>query len=569
MISKLWTTLLAALAVPLSSIVRFFRRRQLSSDGFIELSLSHDAGRRAPLDAIAHMAALLRAMSRDEYLRGVILRVRSPSLGWAAAQDLRRALAELRAAGKQVVVELEQAGNQELLLASAAEKVWLAPAGEVFLTGLGAQMVFYGDALARVGVQVDLEAAGAYKSFGEPYSRAYPSAANREAVESLVGDLGDQLVEALAEGRGLDPVALRTLMERAPLSADEALEAGLVDALGFADDVRASLVSGEGRAVRTVEFRSYGRLLSWQRRLARWGERGQRVGIVHLEGPVVHGTEAMGGSGHRVDADRVVPVLDELREDDQIAATVLFINSPGGSALASDLIAHAVERLAARKPVVAVMANVAASGGYYVAAPCQEILASPGTITGSIGVVGGKVSFGQAVGRLGVHHEDISTADSALMLSPWRAFTDAERVRFRTMLTRTYDRFIAVVAKGRGLSATAVEPHAQGRVWTGRQALDRGLVDALGGLDAGVARARVLGALPVDAPVQHLRFSPPRFRMLQQLLGREVQATAPDLVGLLLASLGSLGARVQVLRALPGQALALLPWVLVDGADQA
>ena len=561
MLSLVWTTLLGLLAVPLGLLVRQLRRWQLGRRGVLALSLTHDLPRRAPLDGIAATAELLRAMAEDELLRAVVLHIRSPALGWAAIQDLHQALGALRAAGKLVFVHLDQAGNQELLLASAADRVWLEPAGDVFLTGVGAQLVFYGDALRRLGVDVEIEAAGTYKSFGEAYARPFASPANREATRALVEDLADQLVTALAEARRLPAARIRDLMDRAPFSADEALAAGLVDGVGHADQAHAALEELLAQKVQPVSFRRYARLLAVELVLARMGRRDRLVSVVHLEGPVVHGSEPTGGGGHRIDADRVVPVLDQLRESEDVGAVVLLVNSPGGSALASDIIARAVQRLGQAKPVVAVFANVSASGGYYIGAPAAEIIARPGTITGSIGVVGGKVSLGRALGGLGVHAEPVTSSDSALMLSPWRTFRPEERVRFRSLLSRTYDRFLRVVAAGRRRPVEAIAPHAEGRVWTGRQALERGLVDRLGGLELGIDRARTLGGLEPDAPARHVRFPPPRFRLLSQLLGRDAQVR-PDLLDLALATLGEAGVRLSLLRRHPGQAMALLPWVV-------
>lgn len=568
MLSMLWSTLLALAAAPLILLVRQLRRWQLGRRGVLELSLAHDGPRHAALDAIAGTAELLRAMTDDELLRAVVLKIRSPSLGWAAAQDLHDALLTLRRKGKLVFVHLEQAGNQELLLASAADRVWLTPAADVFLVGVGAQLVFFGDALHRLGVDVQIEAAGTYKSFGESYSRGFASAANREATAALVEDLSAQLVERLASSRCLDPAAIRALMARSPLSAEEVHAAGLVDGVGHADQAQDALDELLGQKVHPVSFRRYARLLAVEHYLESVGRRGRHVAVVHLEGPVVHGAEPEGGGGLRIEADRVSPVLEQLREDEDVAAVVLFLDTPGGSALASDIIARSVQRLGAAKPVVAVFANVSASGGYYIGAPAAEIIAWPGTITGSIGVVGGKVSWGRALGQLGVHAEPIVSSDSALLLSPWRSFRPEERARFRALLERTYDRFLRVVAAGRRRPVEAIAPHAEGRVWTGRQALERGLVDRLGGLDDGLARARVLAGMEPDTPAVHLRFPPPRFRVLTQLLGLRGAAAAPDLVDLALASLGVGGRRLQLLRRHPGQALTLLPWVVDGAGDQ-
>jgi len=568
LLSFIWTTLVGLLAIPLSGLVRAWRRWQLGRRGVLTLTLSHDAPGRTKLDALASTVTLLRSMARDDLLRAVVIRARHPALGSAAVQELHGAVLELREAGKLVLVHLEQAGNQELALASAADRVFLTPAAEVMLTGVGAQLVFYGDLLERVGVTADLEAAGAYKSFGEPFRRAWPSTANREAVSALVDDLDAQLVDLLAQSRRVPPGRVVDLMQRAPVSAEDARDAGLVDALAYGDQVHDELETLLGQRVRPLSFRRYARWLAFERALSRWGHREQRVIVVHLEGPVVHGDEPSGGSGVRMDADRVVPVLESLREDERTGAVVLYVDSPGGSALASDIIARSVRRLAERRPVVAVFGNVAASGGYYVAAGAAEIVARAGSVTGSIGVVGGKLTFGQGAALLGVHMEPVVAHDGALLFSPWRAFTDSERTRFRQMLARTYDRFLEVVARGRRRSVEEIEPYAQGRVWTGRQAQEHGLVDHLGGLQLGVERARKLAGLPPRPPVYHVRFPPPRFRILSQLLGRRAQVASPDLQGMLLVSLGAAGARLDLLRRAPGAALAVLPWVLTDSSGE-
>ncbi|NOY26467.1 MAG: hypothetical protein GXP62_11395 [Oligoflexia bacterium] len=440
MLNLVWSTLLGLASVPLLWLVRGLRRWQLGRRGVVELSLARDLRRGASLDAIASTAELLRAMTQDEALRAVILRVRHPGLGHAAAQEMQQSLITLRDAGKLVFVQLQQLGNQEILLASAADRVWAEPAADVFLSGVGAQLMFFGDALDRLGVDVQVEAAGAYKSFGETFARGHASRANREAVQGLVDDLNAQQIERIATGRRMAPQQLADLVARCPVGAEDALKAGLVDGIGHLDQAHSALEALLGRSVEPVSFGRYARLLAIEHWLGGLGRRDRAVAVVHLEGPVVLGVEASGGSGLRIDADRVVPALQALCRDQGTAAVILFIDSPGGSALASDIIARAVLRLGEEKPVVAVFANVAASGGYYIAAPAAEIVAMPGTITGSIGVVGGKLSLGRALGGLGIHTQSVTSGEGTLIFSPWRPFSDQEGQRFRALLSRTYDR---------------------------------------------------------------------------------------------------------------------------------
>ena len=472
----------------------------------------------------------------------------------------------LRRSGKTVLVHLDSAGLRELYLAGAADRVWLLPSADLMVTGMGAHLQFYGDLLARLGIRADMEAAGSYKSFGEPYTRSWPSASNREQVGSLVADLQAQAVAQIAEDRQIEVGVVEALLGRAPLAAEEAKAAGLVAELAYGDQVEAALRRLLGGEPRELGFGAWLRVSRWRSALRRWGQVRRRIAIVHLEGPVVQGAEAMGGSGFRIDSDRIVPVLRQIAQADDIAGVVLHVDSPGGSAVASDILARAVQRLTQEKPVVAVFGDVAASGGYYLAAPAQEVIARAGTITGSIGVVGGKIVVGAALERIGVHGELVAAGPDADLFAPWSAFTPDQRLRFRASLQRTYDRFIDVVAAGRRVPASAIEPHAQGRVWTGRQAMELGLVDRLGGLETGIARLRLLAGLEAgEGHVVHIRFPPPRLRVLQALLGgRGIGTELREVVSEAALPEELAGARVllQFLRGRPGEALALLPWKL-------
>ena len=560
MIRLVLSTLLIALAWLPARLLRLLRQRRARSR-----LLVLDMDQHLPSVGFAALLEEVAALSSEGTCRGVLVRLSGAPLGWADAGALAEALKQARERGLLVLAHIEGATNADLLVASAADRVWLTPASDVHLVGVGADLTFYGDALRRLGVEVDLVAAGAYKSFGEPFGRAFPSVANREATTALVGDLQEQLVSAVAQGRGLDREAVLALMHRAPLAAEEAVAAGLADALCYADQVdhEAAELLG-GRPVYT----GWGRLAFWRRvqgRLDRLGRRRPLVVVVHLEGGVANREGS--GRSRTVDAERVVPTLDALREDPGVHAVVLVINSPGGGALPSDNIARAVELLARVKPVVAALGDVAASGGYYIAAPAAEIVAQPGTITGSIGVVGGKLVFGAAAGRYGVYHERVAAGPNGGVYGPWEPFSAEQRQRFQASLARTYHRFLSVVAGGRRRPLRTVEPVAQGRVWTGQQALALGLVDHLGGVALGVERASALASLR-SARVVHLDFPPPRLHGLARLVQSRI-----DVGGLGLGALsGLLGeARLPLVAAqlaeAPGQPLALLPW-RVDGVPE-
>jgi protease-4 len=567
MLRALWSGLLRLLAFLPLLLVRAWRRLRLRGHGVVRLALGADRSEQgASLGASRALIEAIEEMAEDDAVRAVVVDLRGARGGWASLQELRRVIARLRASGKLVMTHLDTLELRDLYLASAADRVWMTPTGVALVSPVGARLQFFGDALAAFGVKVEVVAAGDYKSFGERFSRSYASAPNREALTTVLTDLEALLVEDIAAARGVEQAVVRRVLSAGPMEPEELVELGLIDGVAYPDEARERLRELMGERRRPTSFGAY---FVW-RRLERWladlGAVRDDVAVVHLEGAIVHGAEAQGGAGSRIDADRVVPVLDGLRKRGDVRAVVLYVDSPGGSALASDLIARSVGRLAAKKPVVAAFHNVSASGGYYLSAPASEIVAREGTITGSIGVIGGKVVVGPALARLGVHGETVSPTPGAGFLAPWRGFDRCERERYQGMLQRTYDRFLAVVSGGRKRPVAAIHEVAQGRIWTGRQALEHGLVDHLGGLDVAVERAqRLAGLEPHRGRLRHVRFPPPRLSVLRALIRRRV-ATA-GIVELVFERLGRAGTIARLLHAQPGVPLALLPWD-IDGVQE-
>jgi protease IV len=438
----------------------------------------------------------LRRAAIDARVVAVVIRFRGVPGGWASCQEFRSAIRGLQSTGKVVYAWMASGGNATAWLASACDRVVLAPMGELGLVGTGLELVFFGEALSRFGVQPDFEAAGEYKSFGEPFTRSFPSQANREAMTELVQDLHEQLCQGIAQGRGLTAEAVHEQCARGPLSPEEAKECGLIDDVAYFDQVEEALKERFGDAARVGSFQRWARrdaILQW---LQGWGDSGEAISVLHLEGSIVEEESSRGVS---IASRQVVPMIKALREDDSVAAVVLHVNSPGGSALASDLIWHEVKLLNEEKPVVALFENVSASGGYYLSAPVSTIFARRSTLTGSIGVFGGKLVTRGAQQKLGISVEEVSASPNANFFSPNRRFTDAQRLQFRRSLSRFYDGFVERVAAGRGVAVEAVEPHCRGRVWTGGRAVELGLVDRLGGLADAIERARELAELPAGS----------------------------------------------------------------------
>lgn len=510
-------------------------------------------------DVIARqrMVHRIRRMGYDPSVAGVLLRLQAPPGGYAACQDLRAAIASVRRTGKPVYAFVEAPGNALTWIAAACDKVFCLPTGEVGLVGLGVEMTFFGAALERIGLVPDFEAAGEYKSFGEPWTRSFPSAANQEAMSELVGDLHRRILEDIAEDRGLAVEDVAGGLVRAPMSAQEAKEAGLVDHLKYADELEKWLEDQHGSRSKLVAYEGWAARDNLIERVEHWGDGEAVVAVLHCEGAIV--LESRGGSATRISARKVVPILRKLREDDSIAAVVLHVNSPGGHAMAADLMWREVDAMRAVKPVVACYEDVSASGGVYLSAPATEIIARPATLTGSIGVFGGKAVAGEGMRRIGVHTHEVSEGPNATMFSLSRRFTDTQRERVRAMLVRMYDGFVERVAAGRNSPVDEVEPHCRGRVWTGRQARERGLIDRYGDLYDAVERARNLAGLHHGGFVRVDLSADPK-TLQQKLVERYMKEALPAAAQIATRYLPINLPLAQVALEYPGEALAMLPW---------
>lgn len=483
---------------------------------------------RALDDALALQRLLdhVRALRPEEGVAALWLHLEAAPGGWSATESLREAIAQARSAGVATFAFMESADNLTLWIASACETVFLVPVGEVALVGVGAELTFLGGLLDHFGVEADFEAAGAYKSFGETFTRTHASPPNLEAIGAIVRGVNDELVRGVAEGRGLDPGLVRELVVRGPHSAAQAQAAGLVDQLAYEDEAVSVVDRHIGARVVWRDFGWWSWRRSWLDRLERLAGPGPRVAVLHLSGAIVGGGE---GKGVSIDPDVVRPRLKALREDPRVRGVVLQVDSPGGSALASDLIWREVELLGRAKPVVASFADTAASGGFYLSAPAVRIFARSTTLTGSIGVFGGKIVWGGAAARWGVHAQPVLAAPHAAVFSPGRRFSPSERAWFRASLDRVYDTFVGRVAVGRRAPLASIEPVCRGRVWTGRDAVAAGLVDDLGGLPQAIEAVCKLASLDAGAyAVVHLDAKPPR-PLLSRLLGDLLPAGLPGL----------------------------------------
>lgn len=433
----------------------------------------------------------LERAASDPAVRGVLLRVGNPGIGWAKVAALARGVDRLRDAGKRVVVYAETTGNAGAWLGALADRFWMTPVGRLDLLGVRIESPFVRSLLDRLGIRPEVLQAGRYKTAGETLTQEGFSEASREALDAVVADYYAALVEGIARGRGVDPETARQWIDAGPYRAPEARQLGLVDDLLYADEVPARLADlvGEDPERAThglVADRTYVRLARHRFRWRPLWDGPAQIAVVSITGMI---------RGRLTTARGAVGTLRRLAGDERVRAVVLRIDSPGGDALASDLIWRAVHELALRKPVVASLGDTAASGGYYAAMAAQEIVAEPTTLTGSIGVVFATLDVSELLAKLGVRFDVIGRGEHVGIFDPTRPRSRAERALLRRQVEAMYDEFVTKAAEGRGLAREALQEVAQGRVWTGRQASERGLVDHLGGIDTALRRARALAGL--------------------------------------------------------------------------
>lgn len=458
-------------------------------------------GLRMVIDRLANAA-------RDPRVVGLLARVGASSMSLAQAQELSDAVMRFRASGKRTIAWAETfgelgGGQTSYVLAVAFDEVWLQPSGSVGLMGVSATGVFLRGALDRAHVEPLLAQRHEYKGAADRLMRSGFTTAGREATERLAASRYEQIVSAVATGRRLPERRVRELIDRAPIPAAEAREAGLVDHLGYRDAVRQAVDRYWEPARPTLRYVSRYRPPWTTAVLRARPPRRPGVALIEATGAIRTGPSRRGPVGRAAGSDTVGATFRSAVRDERTKAIVFRVNSPGGSYIASDTIWREVcIARDAGKPVVVSMGDVAGSGGYFVAVGADVIVAQPATLTGSIGVVGGKLRTSGLLERLGVNAESLAVGRHARMFSSQTGFSAHEWAKLDELLDLIYADFIDKVARGRGMSRDAVDQVARGRVWTGADAVERGLVDELGGLRRAVEIARERAGLPPDAPLR-------------------------------------------------------------------
>lgn len=518
------------------------------TSGFDPLAMITGGSR--PVSLRDTVSAIYRA-AEDPRVAGLIARVQLTASPSAAVQELREAIVAFTAAKPSLAWAETYPGTLSYYLASAFGEVWMQPAGSVGLIGFASNATFLRDAFDKAGIEAEVVARGEYKSAANPFTEHGFTEAHREAVTRMLESIREQVWEAVGTSRKLDAAALDALADRAPLLREEAVSSGLVDRIGFRDEAYdriAELVGVKDVSEENAPPRLY---LSRYAGAARSrlippapsvpGRRPKpTVAVINVDGTIVDGRggpQFLPFGTSTVGSDTIAPALREAAADDSVSAIVVRVNSPGGSVTASETLWREVKKARKRgKPVVASMGSVAASGGYYIAVAADAVVASPATITGSIGVLTGKLVIRDLLGRLGVGSDTVRTNANADAWAIDTPFTPEQRAHREAEADLLYADFVARVADGRNLTKDAVDRVARGRVWTGADALERGLVDELGGFRTALRRAKILAGLDEDADVRIVTY--PGGSLLDMLRPRAssqpAAASLPDALGALL-----------------------------------
>ncbi len=462
----------------------------------------HPLRRRDP--SLTELVDNLTRASRDPRISGVLLRIDTLQCRWGKVDELRRRIAAVREAGKPVVAYLEGGSLIEYLVATAADEIHLPPEGEIELLGIRMRSPFLAGLLEKIGLEAEVERIGKYKSAGDIFTREQMSEAHREMADSLLDDLQSVAARWIAEGRGLTVERARAIFDDPPIDAQALLARGLIDKLQYEDQLIDQLKqrSGQKKTLREIDGRQYAR------RAKR--TRGPLILLINAEGTIVHGPSRRSSLwGRTAGSESLIALLQKARKQKKAKALILRIDSPGGSGLASALVWREIRRTAEQMPVIASMSDVAGSGGYYLAMAADSIVAYPGTITGSIGVVGARFSGGPLLERLGLAFDGSSRGTFAESTVFDRRLNPTEEARFRSKIRRFYDHFVSRAAECREQGVEQLEAVAQGRVWTGEQALTHQLIDQLGGLETALEEARRRARLPAGSPVRVWQLGPP------------------------------------------------------------
>ena len=471
---------------------------------------------RTPL-SVTDVWQLLRRAETDSRIKAVVLRPNGIGAGWGKLQELHADIARLTKSGKPVVAFLRTPSARDYYLATAASRIYMPPEDLLDLKGLRAEVTYLRGTLDKLGVQVEIEHAGKYKDYGDMFTRTSMSPQTREVLDSILDELYGHLIQTVAEGRRISPDQTRAILDEGPFLSRQALSKGLVDGLLYEDQVFSQLGN-----LNRISSRTYSRATA---AAADSGGK-NRLALVVGAGSIVGGSVDGLDFDTALEAPAFIKLLRQAGTDSGIRGVIVRVDSPGGESFASDEIWREMTLLSKKKPLVVSMSDEAASGGYYIAMTGDPVVAYPGTYTGSIGVVYGKVNLRGLYEKLGVQKQLLARGRFATIDSDYEPLSEAARRKLREGVDDNYRVFVEKVAAARKRKFDQIEPLAQGRVWTGEQAKRNGLVDEIGGLDRAIELVRGKAGIPRSEGVS-LVVLPAKRSLLDRLLSRSMQSPAP------------------------------------------
>jgi len=463
----------------------------------------------------------LRKAKVDDRIRGVILEIETNDLGWARASELREAIKDFKTSRKPIYSYMDSGMNQEYFIATATDKIFIPPAGDLFVNGLAANATFYKGSLDKLGIEAEVIQIGKYKNAPDQYTRREMSSEQREVLNAVLDQYYAALVDAISESRKIDKASVQALIDNAPYVAVDAKSKGLIDVAGhkstLEDEMKVAIGQDKGEDLVKISANEYEKVSPESLNI----NNGQNIAIIYASGTINMGSSSQDPlMGSVMGSDTMVKAIESAADDESIKAIVLRIDSPGGNALASDLIWQAVEYAKSKKkPVIVSMADVAASGGYYIAANADRILADRNTVTGSIGVFLGKPVVKGLYDWLGISNEYVLRGKNAGIFRDTERWTPEERAKMQDMANQIYfGAFLPKVMSGRSLDKDKADSLGQGRVWTGAQAKENGLVDEFGGLERALAVAKGLAKIPASEEISRIEY-PRRKSFFEEIFG--------------------------------------------------
>ena len=454
------------------------------------------------------------AAAKDSHIAGLVVRIAPLETGWGKLEEIRSHLLAFRKSGKPSICYLgyDGIGNPEYYLATACQQIWLVPTAPVSIRGMMAEALFFRGTLDKLKIVPEFYHIAEYKTAGNTFTEKQFTPAHKEEVEGLLHSIYDLYLNDASKARGMDRAQFEALLNRGPFSSSDAVTNKIVDRLGYWDQLQ-GYFKDRNRTWNPISLNRYRSSIS--------NDGTANIAVVHASGLIVSGDSgSTSGGGSVMGGDSVAADLRTARKDHSIKAIVLRVDSGGGSVVGSEVIRREVELANQVKPVVVSMSDVAASGGYWIAAPARKIVADPGTITGSIGVLIGKFNVSGLYALLGMSTDSVATSDNATMFSAQQNFTPAQRAYIQKSLNDTYADFTKGVAQGRKMTVEAVDKIGKGRVWSGVQAKEIGLVDELGGLDRAIEIAKQLSNIPAGESVHIVRY-PEEKSFFEQFLQRQ------------------------------------------------